>query len=446
METFDILMIGAGPGGYIAAEEAAKLGNSVAVIEKNAIGGCCLNVGCIPSKTYLQYGSWLSSVESANQNGLSITVDPIDLKSIVNRKNDIVSTLRGGIDSMFKSNGIQLIEGKAEFVRKNTFSVNGKEYYGKKVLLATGGRPFIPNIPGLQDVNYVTTDTLFDVEKLPERFVTIGGGVIAVELAYAMRMFGVDVTILEVAPDILLTMDEDAREVIKGRLQEIGIHIITNADIQKVARQKVVLSGKEEVPFDELLVATGRRQNLELPHAMDLELDQKSQFVKVDEYYETSEKNVYAIGDLIGGYTLAHAASDEGLKAVRAMSGIKEMPVNPHSVPRPLYIDPEVSEFGMNEQEAEEAGYDVVVNKMPFSFNGRAIASVQTDGFVKIISEAKYHQILGAVIVGAQAADLLHQIQAVYESEGTVDEIARTVFAHPTVSELIQDTAKNIVK
>lgn len=446
METFDILMIGAGPGGYIAAEEAAKLGNSVAVIEKNAIGGCCLNVGCIPSKTYLQYGSWLSSVESANQNGLSITVDPIDLKSIVNRKNDIVSTLRGGIDSMFKSNGIQLIEGKAEFVRKNTFSVNGKEYYGKKVLLATGGRPFIPNIPGLQDVNYVTTDTLFDVEKLPERFVTIGGGVIAVELAYAMRMFGVDVTILEVAPDILLTMDEDAREVIKGRLQEIGIHIITNADIQKVARQKVVLSGKEEVPFDELLVATGRRQNLELPHAMDLELDQKSQFVKVDEYYETSEKNVYAIGDLIGGYTLAHAASAEGLKAVRAMSGIKEMPVNPHSVPRPLYIDPEVSEFGMNEQEAEEAGYDVVVNKMPFSFNGRAIASVQTDGFVKIISEAKYHQILGAVIVGAQAADLLHQIQAVYESEGTVDEIARTVFAHPTVSELIQDTAKNIVK
>lgn len=446
METFDILMIGAGPGGYIAAEEAAKLGHSVAVIEKNAIGGCCLNVGCIPSKTYLQYGSWLSSMESARKNGLSITVDSIDLKSIVNRKNQVVSTLQGGIGSMFKSNGIQLIEGKAEYVKKNTFSVNGKEYYGKKVLLATGGRPFIPDIPGLQDVEYVTTDTFFDLEKLPADFVTIGGGVIAVELAYAMKMFGANVTIVEVAPDILLTMDEEAREIIKGRLQEIDIRVITNADIRKVSARKVVLSGNEEVPFDELLVATGRIQNLEIPHAMGLEMDEKSRFVKVDEYYETSEKGVYAIGDLIGGYTLAHAASAEGVKAVRAMSGIKELPVNPYSIPRPLYIDPEVSEFGMNEEEAKKAGYDVIVKKMPFSFNGRAIASAQTDGFVKIISEAKYHQILGAVIVGTQAADLLHQIQTVYESEGTVDEIARTVFAHPTVSELIQDTAKNIVK
>lgn len=446
METFDILIIGAGPGGYIAAEEAAKLGHSVAVIEKNAIGGCCLNVGCIPSKTYLQYCSWLASVETANKNGLSITVDNVDLKSIVNRKNQVVSTLQGGIDSMFKSNGIQLIEGKAEYVRKNTFSVNGKEYYGKKVLLATGGRPFIPDIPGLQDANYVTTDTFFNVEELPVEFVTIGGGVIAVELAYAMRMFGANVTILEVAPDILLTMDQEAREVIKGRLQEIGIRIITNADIQKVAGQNIELAGKEEVQFDELLVAAGRHQNLEIPQAMNLKLGGRNRFVKVDEYYETSEKGVYAIGDLIGGYTLAHAASAEGVKAVRAMSGIKELPVNPHSVPRPLYIDPEVSEFGMSVEEAERAGYDVIVEKMPFSFNGRAIASVQTDGFVKIISEAKYHQILGAVIVGAQAADLLHQIQAVYESEGTVDEIARTVFAHPTVSELIQDTSKNIVK
>ena len=445
MRTFDILVIGAGPGGYIAAEEAAKHGLSVAVIEKNAIGGCCLNVGCIPSKTYLQYGSWLASVASANQNGLSIAVDRVDLKPIVNRKNQVVSTLRGGIDSMFKRNGIQLIIGQAEYVKKNTFSVSGKEYFGKKILLATGGKPFVPNIPGLENVDYVTTDTLFDVEKLPDKFVTIGGGVIAVELAYAMKMFGAEVTIIEVASDILLTMDEEAREVVKGRLEEIGIRIICNADIEKVSTQKVVLSQGEEVSFDELLVATGRRQNLEIPHAMGLELDERNQFVQVDEYYETSEKNVYAIGDLIGGYTLAHAASAEGIKAVKAMNERKEKPLNQYSIPRPLYIDPEVSEFGMNEQEARDAGYDVVVKKMPFSFNGRAIASVQTDGFVKIISETDYHQILGAVIVGAEAADLLHQLQAVYESEGTVDEIVRTVYAHPTVSELIQDTAKNIV-
>ena len=446
METFDVLIIGAGPGGYVAAEEAAHLGNSVVVIEKNAIGGCCLNVGCIPSKAYLQYSHWLSSVEAANQSGLTVTVDSIDFPSIVKRKNKIVSTLQGGIHTTFKNNGIQFIEGEAKHVNGNAFEVNGKEYYGKHVLLATGGSPFIPKIPGLDNVDYLTTDTFFNMDKLPDKFVTIGGGVIGVELAFALKRFGVDVTIIEVAPDILLTIDEDARTVIKQKLKSIGITIVTNARIQEVTEGKVILSGKKEFAFDELLVATGRGKNLELPKAMGLELDDKNQFVKVDEYYETSGKNVYAIGDLIGGYTLAHAASAEGIKAVRAMSGKKEKPINPNSIPRPLFTEPEVSEFGMSEEEAKRAGYDVIVESMPFSFNGRAIASSETEGFVKIITETKYREILGAVVVGANAADLLNQIMIVYETEGTVDELANTVFAHPTISELIQDTAKKIIK
>jgi dihydrolipoamide dehydrogenase len=207
-----------------------------------------------------------------------------------------------------------------------------------------------------------------------------------------------------------------------------------------------VLANQEEFEFDELLVATGRQQNLALPKAMGLKLDNDEKFVSVDEYYETSKDNVYAIGDLIGGYTLAHAASAEGIKAVRAMSGKKERPVNPNSIPRPLFIEPEVSEFGLSEEAAKEAGYDVIVEKMPFSFNGRAIAADETEGFVKIISESRYREILGGVIVGSQGADLVHQILTVYESEGTVDELANTVFAHPTISELIQETAKNIIK
>lgn len=446
METFDVLVIGAGPGGYIAAEEAAHLGNSVAVVEKNAIGGCCLNVGCIPSKAYLQYSHWLSSVDKANQSGLKITVDEIDFPSVVSRKNKIVSTLQGGIHATFKKNGIRYIEGEAKYVDGNTFEVNGKKYSGKKVLLATGGSPFVPNIPGLDNVNYLTTDTFFDMDQLPDKFVTIGGGVIGVELAFALNRFGVDVTILEIAPDILLTIDEDARAIVKQKLESIGITIVTNAQIQEVKEGKVILAGKKEVPYDELLVATGRKPNLGLPKAMGLELDAKNQFVKVDEYYETSKKNVYAIGDLIGGYTLAHAASAEGIKAVRAMSGKKEMPIHPNSIPRPLFTEPEVSEFGLSEKEAKEAGYDVIVQSMPFSFNGRAIAASETEGFVKIITESRYHEILGAVVVGANAADLLHQILTVYESEGTVDELAKTIFAHPTVSELIQDTAKNVLK
>lgn len=446
MKSYDVLIIGAGPGGYIAAEEAAHLGNSVAVIEKNAIGGCCLNVGCIPSKAYLQYSHWLSTIETANANGLTITVDNIDFPSIVKRKNNVISTLQSGIHMTFKNNGIEYIEGEAKHVEGNTFEVNGKQYYGKNVLLATGGSPFIPNIPGLNDVDYLTTDTFFNMDTLPNKFVTIGGGVIGVELAYALKSFGVDVTIIEVAPDILLTVDKEARAIVKRKLASMGIKIITKATIQEVRKGSVLLSSQEEIAFDQLLIATGRKQNLEIPKAMGLQLDEKNQFVKVNEYYETSMKNVYAIGDLIGGYTLAHAASAEGMKAVRAMSGKKERPVSPYSIPRPLFIEPEVAEFGMSEEEAKRAGYDVIVERMPFSFNGRAIATAETEGFVKIISESKYREILGAVVVGTNGADLIHQILTVYESEGTVDELANTIFAHPTVSELIQDTAKIIIK
>lgn len=446
MRSFDVLIIGAGPGGYIAAEEAAHLGNSVAVIEKNAIGGCCLNVGCIPSKVYLQYSHWLSVIQAANASGLTIKVESIDFPSIINRKNNIISTLQSGIYMTFKNNGIEYIEGEAKYVEGKIFEVNGNRYYGKNVLLATGGTPFIPNISGLNDVDFLTTNTLFNMDVLPNKFVTIGGGVIGVELAYALKTFGVDVTIIEAASDILLTIDEEARAIVKQKLTNMGIKIITKALIQEVKKGSVVFSEKEEVPFDELLIATGRKQNLEIPKAMGLELDERNQFVKVNEYYETSMKNVYAIGDLIGGYTLAHAASTEGTKAVRAMSGKKERPVSPYSIPRPLFIEPEVAEFGMSEEEAKQAGYDVIVERMPFSFNGRAIAAAETEGFVKIISESKYREILGAVVVGTNGAELIHQILTVYESEGTVDELARTVFSHPTVSELIQDAAKRMIK
>ena len=446
LETFDVLVIGSGPGGYIAAEEAARLGNSVGVVEKNAIGGCCLNVGCIPSKTYLHYSHWLASVEKAKQSGLKITIDDIDFPAIVSRKNKLVSTLQNGIHTTFKKNGIRYIEGEAKYVDKNTFDVNGQKYSGKRILLATGGSPFVPNIPGLKNARYLTTDTIFTMEQLPKKMVTIGGGVIGVELAFSLSRFGVDVTILEVAPDILLTIDDDAREIIKQKLESIGITIATNVQIQEVRRDMVVLAGEEKYPYDELFVATGRKANLELPTAMGLELDGKSEFVKVDEYYETSQKNVYAIGDLIGGYTLAHVASAEGIKVARAMSGKKERPIQPNSVPRPIFIDPEVSEFGLSEREAKEAGYDVIVQSMPFSFNGRAIVASETEGFVKIVTESRYHEILGAVVVGANAADLIHQILTVYKSEGTLDELTKTIFAHPTVSELIQDTAKNALK
>lgn len=446
MKRFDLLIIGSGPGGYVAAEEAARLGQAVAVIERDYIGGCCLNVGCIPSKTYLQYSHWMSSIESANKYGIKVSVEEIDFSSIVQRKNEVVSMLRNGIHSTFKKNDIQFIEGEASFTKDRTFEVAGEQYKGENVLLATGGTPFVPNIPGLNEVDFHTTDTFFEMEKLPEKLVTIGGGVIATELAFALQKLGVDVTVIEVAPDVLLTVDEDARKVIKKKMKAAGIAFFTNTDIEKISEDNLLLGDGQQFPYDELLVATGRQANLDIPNAMGLSLDSNGQFVTVDEYYETNEEGVYAIGDLIGGYTLAHAASAEGIKAVRAIHGAKEKPVHSQQIPRPLFTDPEVSEFGMSEAEAKQAGYDTIVKQMPFAINGRAIAADETEGFIKIISERTYQSILGGVVAGANATDLLHQIMTVYEAEGTVDELANMVYAHPTISEVMQDTAKQFLK
>ena len=446
MSDYDVLIIGAGPGGYVAAEEAAHLGNSVAVIEKKDIGGVCLNTGCIPSKTYLQYAHWLNTIDDAHNSGIEVDIKNIDFPSLVERKDDVVATLQNGIHSTFKANNIDYIQGEAVYKEGKTFEVGSRRVTGKNILIATGGHPFIADIPGLSKVDYLTTDTIFDMTELPERFVTIGGGVIAIELASALKPFGVEVTVIEVAEDILLTIDEEARQIVKRKIETQGMDVRTGVDIEEVTESSVKLSDGSKIDFDELLVAIGRRQNLDLPQAMGLDLDESGKFVQVDEYYESSTPGVYAIGDLIGGHTLAHAASAEGIKAVKAMSNQKEGPVRPTSIPRSLYTDPEVAEFGLDEKEAVSAGYDVITEKLPFSFNGRALSSGETEGFVKIISESKYRQILGAVIVGAHATDQIHQLLAVYESEGTIDEVANTVYGHPTLSELIQDVSKNIIK
>lgn len=446
MSHYDVLIIGAGPGGYVAAEEAAEQGLSVGVIEKKEIGGTCLNVGCIPSKAYIEHAHWLLSMEKAKHHGIGVEITEIDFEKLVDRKDNVVKTLRNGIHHTFHSHNIDYINGEAIYVEGKTFKVNEQEFSGDNIILATGGYPFIANIPGLDSGKFLTTDTIFDITSLPDKFVTIGGGIIAVELAFAFKPFGIDVTILEVAEDILPTVDNEAREIIKSSLQNLGIEIKTNVAIEQVTGNMVELSDGAHIDYDELLVATGRKQNLKLPQKIGMELDEAGQFVKVDEYYQTSRPGFFAIGDLAGGHTLAHAASAEGIKAVRAISGKKERPLSDAAIPRSLYTDPEVAEFGLSQKEAQALGYDVIVEKLPFSYNGRALAADESDGFVKIISEKNYRQILGAVIVGAHATDLIHQLLTLYEAEGTVDEVAQTVFGHPTLSELSQNVAKNILK
>lgn len=444
MVQYDIVIVGAGPGGYIAAEEAARLGKKVAVIEKNEIGGTCLNVGCIPSKAYLEHAHWLHTISKSQRYGIDVEVKSIDFKSLIERKDKVVSTLQNGIASTFKSLNIDYIEGEAQFKDGNALYVGDKQIYYHDLILATGGRPFIPPIPGIENANYLTTDTFFNLETLPEKLVIIGGGVIAIELAYAMEALGVSVTVLEVAKDILLTEDSDARKIVKQAVSRF-IDVHTQVKIKQVYADKVELEDGSTYPFDQLLVATGRVPNIDLAKSIDLEFDKNGRFVKVDDYYQTSKPHIYAIGDIIGGYTLAHAASAEGIKAVRAIVGKKERPVAMKSVPRSLFVTPEVASFGITAEEAQAQGYEVIVKQMPFGFNGRAIAQDTTDGFIKLIVDRQYGEILGCVVCGPNATEILHQVLTLVESEGTVTELLSTIFSHPTVSELVQDTARVVV-
>lgn len=445
MAKYDVLIIGAGPGGYVAAEEAARLGKKVAVIEKKSIGGTCLNVGCIPSKAYLQHSHWLLSMKEAAKHGISANLEGIDFEKLVRRKNQVVSALQGGIHATFKALKIDYYEGEAIFDKDKTFIVNGEKISGKDVILATGSYPFIPPINGIDSAAYLTTDTFFDLKVLPEKLVIIGGGVIAIELAFAMKPLGVDVTVVEVAPQILLTEDEAARSIIRNKLKALGVRIFEGALIKEVTSQAVILESDGAQEFDQLLVATGRKPKTKLVEEMGATLTERG-FIKVDDYYETTLPHVYAIGDLTESYMLAHVASMEGIKAVKAICRRAEEPVDALGVPRSLYTSPEVASFGLSEEEAKEQGYDVQVEQLPFSFNGRALAAAESEGFVKLISERRYHQLLGAVIVGEHATDLLQQLILLRQAEGTLDQVVDTVFAHPTISELIQEVAKRIVQ
>ncbi|WP_053360858.1 dihydrolipoyl dehydrogenase [Bacillus sp. FJAT-27251] len=445
MKEFDLVVIGAGPGGYVPAIRAAQLGKSVAIVEKKKLGGTCLNVGCIPSKALLKHSELVEEIQKANRWGIHTGEISIDFSKLMARKDQVVKTLAGGVEHLLKKNQIQVYQGEASVAEDLTVTVGAEKLRGKDLLLATGSRPFIPPIKGLDQVNYVTTDTFFDLKELPGTMAIIGGGVISVELAVAMAPLGTDVTIIEVAPDILLTEDEDARKIIKRHLKKKNIKTITLAEIQEVRDGKVLLPDKE-IPFDTLLVATGRQPNLEVAADLNLKMDEGDKFVAVNELYETSKKHVYAVGDLIGGYQLAHAASAEGLIAVHAMNGERPQHLDQTDIPRCVYTHPEIASFGLSEEQAKKAHYDVEVTITPLAGNAKAIAEGEREGFVKIISDKNYGEILGAVIVGAKATELIGGILAMKHSEGTMNELASLVHAHPAISEAIGENANALFK
>lgn len=319
-------------------------------------------MGCIPSKVYLQHAQWALTQKKSINYGFQTDVQKPDFAKLWDRKNQVVQTLQNGVSSLFRTNKVTYYNGTAKLISNHIVQVDDQKLNTQKILLATGSLPFVPPIAGLQEVDYETTDTFFNLQELPQQLVIIGGGVIAVELAFAMRPLGVEVSVIEVAPDILLTEDADARKLIKQQMQHLGMKIITAAKIQQVESQRVIVNG-QTIPYDCLLVATGRKTDFRLPDQLQLKKDAKQKFVAVDSQYRTSVEDVYAIGDLIGGYQLAHVASREGLLAVADMFAQPQAPLDKNLVPRGVYSFPEVSSFGLSVAQAQHQYANVIVQK-----------------------------------------------------------------------------------
>jgi dihydrolipoamide dehydrogenase len=448
MKKYDVAIIGAGPGGYVAAIRAAKSGLTVALIEGSDLGGTCLNRGCIPSKTFLKQAEVFNLIKEANKYGISVTDYSISIEDMVNRKDTVVKQLQSGIRGLIRQNNITMFQGFGLVQADKTIRIESrdiqKEIKATNIILATGSKPFIPQIPGLEKINYYTSDNIFDIEEVPSHLVIVGGGVIGLELACIFNSLGTAVEIMEMADRILPAEDADASTFLSKELVNKGITIHTNSTItgfSKSGDHTVVEVEKngEKVSLETscVLVSVGRVPNL--TGIQDLPVTFDGRFVKVDKYMRTSIEGIYAIGDLIGGYQLAHAASEEGIQAVNHVLGnsiSKNLPM-----PRCVYTFPEIASVGLTEDEAKQSGYQVRTKKVDLSGNGKAIAALKNSGFMKIIAEEKYGEILGVVMVGAHVTEMISQATSYIHLEGTVEEMESMIFPHPTVSEALFESA-----
>ncbi|PSL42023.1 dihydrolipoamide dehydrogenase [Planomicrobium soli] len=450
MNSYDVAVIGGGPGGYVAAIKAAKLGKKVALVEARELGGTCLNRGCIPSKTLLRHAEIIEDIERAKSWGIEAGPVTLSLSKMLARKDEVIQTLRNGIAYLMKKGNIDVFNGYGEVHSDRTVSIRlaDKEetIHGEKIILATGSKPIIPPIPGLEEANYDTSDTILDMEKIPESIVIVGGGIIGVEWACIFASLNTAVTVVEMGSRIVPSEDEDASKLLAKALKKKKIKILTDTKVMSVEKQQnrqivnvETKDGKKEaLETEALLMSVGRAPNTSAFSKLDLEMD--GPFVKVDDFMATNLPSVYAIGDLIGGWQLAHVASAEGLIAAGNAAGEKER-IDYRVVPRCVYTSPEIASVGLTETEAKQQNLSYKVVKIDHAGNGKALTRGEKDGFTKVIAGTKYGEILGVTLVGSHVTEMIAEPSAFIHLEGTVEELSTMIHAHPTVSESIYEAA-----
>ncbi|MDN7225865.1 dihydrolipoyl dehydrogenase [Planococcus sp. N064] len=450
MNNYEVVVLGGGPAGYVAAIRSAKLGKKTALIEARELGGTCLNRGCIPSKTLLRHAEVIETIEKAKSWGIETGPVTFSLSKMLARKDAVIQQLRNGIAYLLKQGKIDVFNGLGEIRPDRSIAIQLKDreevVQGDKIILATGSRPIVPPIPGIEEARYFTSDTIFDIEKIPDSMVIVGGGIIGVELACIFASLNVPVSIVEMSGRIVPSEEPDASKALAKSLEKKGISMLTSTKVTSIEqRENTQLvnveteNGKKEaLETDLILMAVGRAPNTDAFAGLNLEMD--GRFVQVDERMATSQPEIFAVGDVIGGWQLAHVASAEGIVAAENAAG-ENRTIDYTVVPRCVYTSPEIASVGLTEEEAKLQGIDYKVVRVDHAGNGRALAQGEKDGFTKLIAGTKYGEILGVLMVGPHVTEMIAEPSAFIHLEGTVEEMASLIHAHPTVSESLYEAA-----
>jgi dihydrolipoamide dehydrogenase len=451
---YDIIVLGSGPGGYVTAIRASQLGLKTAIIERESLGGICLNWGCIPTKALLKSANVFEYLTHASDYGITVGNAKADFDAIIKRSRDVANGMSAGIQFLMKKNKIDVIKGDGSIkpgkkvVVKDENGVSTEYSASKGLIIATGARSReLPNLPqdGEKIIGYRQAMTL---PKQPKKLVVVGSGAIGVEFAYFYNAIGTEVTIVEYLPNIVPVEDEDVSKQLEKSFKKAGINVMTNASVESVDTKgngctvKIkTATGEEKIECDVVLSAVGIQANIENIGLEEVGIIVDKGRILVNDYYQTNIPGYYAIGDVVPGPALAHVASAEGIICVEKLAGHHPEPLNYGNIPGCTYCSPEVASVGMTEKAAKEAGYEIKVGKFPFSASGKASAAGAKDGFVKLIFDAKYGELLGGHLIGANVTEMVAELVAVRKLETTGEELIKTVHPHPTMSEAIMEAA-----
>lgn len=453
MPQYDVIILGSGPGGYVAAIRAAQLKMRTALIERDALGGICLNWGCIPTKALLKSAEVFDEINNASEFGLKVTKPEVDFPEVIKRSRNVAEANSKGVEFLMKKNKIDVIYGSGKFQSANTLEVTDTKgkistVSAKQIIIATGGRP--RSIPGidLDGKLVITSKEAMSLEKQPKSMVIMGAGAIGAEFAYFYKSIGTEVTLVEMLDNVLPIEDKEVSKVVERSFKKSGIKIMTGTKVESLKKLKnsvevtVSTKGKSEVlKAEKALMAIGIQGNIENIGLETIGVKTDRSFINVNEWYETNIKGVYAIGDVCGPPLLAHVASHEGAVCIEKIAGEKTHAIDYNSIPGCTYCHPQVASIGFSEEKAKAEGYEVKIGKFPYSASGKARAIGAKEGMVKLIFDKKYGELLGAHIVGNEATELISELIMAKSLEATPVELGKTMHAHPTLAEMIMEAA-----